>query len=415
MPALEGVRVIDLTQFEAGTSCTETLAWLGADVLKIEPPRAGEQGRSASRDIPDIDSFYFLVLNANKRSVAIDLKAPAGRDLLFRLIAEADVFIENFAPGAIERLGLDYDTVRGINDRIIYAQIKGFDPAGPYGTYLSLDPIGQAAGGSVSITGYPDKPVRPGALVADTGTGLHTAIGIIAALYQRQSTGKGQRIGVSMQEAVINYCRVAYTRTLMTGKASARYGNAMPVPNAPADMYPTKPGGPNDYLMIYTSRSPDSDHWPKLLDIIGRPDLKGETRFATAESRAEHAEEVDALIAAWTITYTKREAMDILARAGVPASAVFDTLDLISDPHLRQNGTFVPVDHPDRGTFYMPGWPVRMSDSHVTVTAAPLLGAHTDEVLTEVLGLSAGELDELRSQKVIRSAPQPAPEAPARP
>ena len=405
MPALDGIRVIDLTQFEAGTSCTETLAWLGADVIKIEPPRVGEQGRTASRDVPDLDSFYFLVLNANKRSVALNLKSEAGKDLLRRLIEQADVFVENFAPGAIERLGFDYDTVRGINDRIIYAQIKGFDPAGPFGTYLSLDPIGQAAGGSVSITGYPNRPVRPGALVADTGSGLHLAVGILAALYQRDRIGTGQRVTVSMQEAVINYCRVAFTRTLMTGKASGRYGNAMPVPNAPADMYSCKPGGPNDYVMIYTSRSPESDHWPKLLDIIGRPDLKREARFATAEDRAQHADEVDGLIAAWTSTRTKREAMDTLAQAGVPASAVFDTLDLFTDAHLRQNGTFAAVDHPDRGTFYMPGWPVRMSESHVDLVAAPLLGQHTDEVLSQLLKTSSQELEALRAEGVIRSHP----------
>lgn len=400
MAALDGVRVIDLSQFEAGTSCTETLAWLGADVIKVEPPE-GEQGRNASRDMPDKDAYYFLLLNANKRSVVLNLKSDGGKDLLCRLIEHADVFIENFAPGTIEQLGFGYESVRKINERIIYAQIKGFDPNGPYGSYLALDSIAQAAGGAVSITGYADRPVRAGPTVGDTGTGLQMAIGILAALYQRRSTGRGQRVSVAMQEAVINYCRVAYAGALVSGEASGRYGNGYPVANAPAEIYPCKPGGSNDYVMVYTSRNPKSKQWDRLLEIIGRADLKGDPRFATQEVRARHKTEVDELMSTWTKGRSKREAMRTLCDAGVPASAVFDTVDLSTDPHLRKNGTFVTINHPQRGELVMSGWPVRMSDSSVPVVAAPLLGEHTGEVLKELLGIGESELAELKANSVF--------------
>jgi formyl-CoA transferase len=402
MAALDGVRVIDLTQFESGTSCTETLAWLGADVLKIEEPGSGEQGRVASLDKSGFDPFYFILLNANKRSVTVNLRTEAGRDILRQLIAKADVFIENFAPGTIERLGFDYEAVRAINKRIIYAQIKGYDPEGPYGSFVSLDPIGQAVGGALSITGTPETlPLKPGPTIADTGTGLHMAIGILAALYQRESSGAGQRINVAMQEAVINYCRVSYVKTLSTGAASGRYGNAFQLATAPANIYPCKPHGPNDYVMIYTSRNPKSTMWPRLLDAIGRSDVKGDERFASPEIRAQNAKAVDEIVAAWTTQHTKQEVMEHLGAAGVPAGAVFDTLELSTDPHLRKNGTFVTVDHPERGPLTMPGWPVHMSDSCVPVKPAPLLGQHTAEVLAEVLGLDAAQLSKLKADAVI--------------
>lgn len=397
MAALEGIRVVDLTQFEAGTSCTESLAWLGADVLKIEEPTRGEQGRYSSRDVPEFDSYYFLLLNANKRSVTLNLRDSAGKDLLRKLIAQADVFIENYAPGAIERLGFDYDTVRDINPRIIYAQIKGFDPDGPYGNFLSLDPIAQAAGGSVSVTGTPGgPPVKPGPTIADTGTGLHVVIGIVAALYQREHTGEGQRVRVAMQEAVVNYSRISFSKGLMTGQPAGRYGNSVQLDAAPSNLYPCKPGGPNDYVMVYASRAPGSVHWKRLLGVIGHPELRDDPRFATPQDRKRHQAEVDKLISDWTSQHTKQEAMQLIGEQGVPSGAIFDTLELSTDEHLRKNGAFVTVQHPQRGEFVMPGWPVRMSASHVPVVAAPLLGQHTDEVLTNLLGLERDEIDALR-------------------
>jgi formyl-CoA transferase len=400
--ALAGVRVIDLTQFEAGPSCTETLAWLGADVIKIEPPGRGDQARSASTDQPGLDSYYFLLLNANKRSVTLNLRLPDGASILRHLLRDADVFVENLGPGSVERLGFDYESVRAINPRVVYAQIKGFAPDGPYGNFLSFDHIGQAVGGAVSVTGAQDgPPLKPGPTIADTGTGLHCAIGILAALYQRRQTGVGQRVEVAMQEAVINYCRVSYAAQARTGLAAGRSGNRGQLGmTAPADIFPCHPGGSNDYVFVYTSRA-SNEHWLALLDVIGRQELKEDPRFATPEKRAQHAEAVGGVISAWTLQRTKREAMEALGSAGVPAGAVFDTLELSNDPHLRRNGMFVTVNHAERGDFTMPGWPVRMSCSHVHAAPAPLLGQHNRDVYGTLLGLGEPELADLTARGVI--------------
>jgi formyl-CoA transferase len=400
--ALRGVRVADLTQFEAGTSCTETLAWLGADVIKVEPPGRGEQGRAASTDAPGLDSYYFLLLNANKRSITLNLKHAEGRRLLGRLIERSDVFVENFAPGIIERLGFGYEDVRRINPRLIYAQVKGFAPDGPFGGYPAFDMIAQAAGGAMSLTGPPhDPPIKPGPTIGDTGAGLHLAIGILAALVQRQRTGAGQRVEVAMQEAVINYCRISFARQMLTGRAAERWGNQSQLGmTAPSGIYPCRPGRPNDYVFIYTSRAANHQ-WERLLDVIGRADLKGDPRFATPVLRAAHTEVIDEAISAWTRRYTKREAMEQLGSAGVPAGATFDTLELTQDEHLNRREAIVTIEHPTRGTLKMPGWPVHMEHSHVRVEAAPLLGQHNRDVYTELLELRDDELDRLREQGVI--------------
>ncbi len=401
-PALAGVRVVDLTQFEAGTSCTETLAWLGADVIKVEEPKRGDQGRSASTELPGVDSLYFLLLNANKRSVTCNLKHPRGRELLYRLIEQADVFVENFGPGTIERLGFGYDEVSRVNPRIVYAQIKGFGTGSPYAEYLAFDMIAQAVGGAMSTTGEPDgRPLKPGPTIGDTGTGLHTAIGILAALYQRQLTGRGQRIEVAMQEAVINFCRIAYSSQLMWGEPAPRVGNrGVMGTNAPSEAYACKGGGPNDYCYIYTTRA-GNHHWERLLHVIGRDDLLDDPRFVDNRNRYAHRDDVDAVIGPWVAQHTKREVMDILGRAGVPAGAVFDTDELLNDPFLRQRGMFATVDHPKRGEVTMPGWPVKMSDSCVPVVAAPLLGQDNAAIYGELLGCSTDQLEALRRQEVI--------------
>jgi formyl-CoA transferase len=400
--ALEGVRVIDLTQFEAGTSCTETLAWLGADVIKVERPGTGEQGRHASADDDQLDSWYFLLLNANKRSVTLNLGSEAGRKMLERLIAGGDVMVENFAPGTIERLGFGYEQVRRLNPRMIYVQIKGFAADGPYGDFLSFDPIGQAAGGAVSLTGDPSaSPIKPGPTIGDTGTGLHAAIGVLAALHQRERTGGGQRIQVAMQDAVINYCRISFSRQLLTGQAGERWGNQSQLGlTAPSNVYPCMPGGPNDYVFIYTTRA-GNHHWDRLLEVIGRSELKGDPRFADPVLRARHCGDVDEMISAWTCERDKRDVMRILGGAGVPCSAVFDTLELTEDPDLNRREVIVTVDHPSRGRFRMPGWPVKMEGSHVPVQAAPLLGEHNREVYGELLGLGEEDLERLLREGVI--------------
>lgn len=401
-PALAGVRVIDLTQFEAGTSCTETLAWLGADVIKVEVPGRGEQGRYATTDKEGVDSFYFMLLNANKRSVTLDLKHPSGQRIFERLLTDADVFIENFGPGVIERLGFDYDRVREINPRIIYAQIKGFAPDGPYADYLAFDMIAQAAGGAMSLTGEAGAPpLKPGPTIGDTGTGLHMAIGILAALYQRQSTGVGQRLEVAMQEAVINYCRISFALSLLTGRPAERAGNRSQLgATAPSGVYPCRPGGANDYVFVYTSRANDRQ-WERLLDVIGQAELKGDPRFADPRNRAAHAEVIDPLIADWTSRRTKKEAMEQLGRAGVPAGAVLDTVELTEDEHLNRRKTIATIDHPVRGRLRIPGWPLKMERSEVEVVASPLLGQHNQDVYGGLLGMQVEEIEQLEHEGVI--------------
>jgi formyl-CoA transferase len=401
--ALNGIIILDLTQFESGTVCTETLAWLGATVIKLERPKTGEQSRIPYTDLPGVDSYNFILLNANKKSVTIDIKHKEGKALVRRLVEHADVFIENFRPGVIERLGFDYETLCSINPHIIYAQIKGFGSDGPYVDFPAFDPIGQATGGAASITGEPDgPPMQAGPNLADSGAGFHCAIGILAALYQRTVTGVGQRIEVAMQDVVINFCRSAWGRQLMTGEPAPRVGNSMPMaPVAPCDAYPCQPGGPNDYVYIYTSRWPGSKQWEQLLAIIGRKDALNDPRFATTESRYEHREEVNAMISAWTGKKTKFEAMEELGRAGVPAGAVFTTADLSADPYLRKRGMFVTVEHPIRGPILIPGFPIKMSASSVPILPAPLLGHHNEEVYTGMLGIPADELERLRREGVI--------------
>ncbi len=399
-PALAGIRVVDLTQFEAGTSCTETLAWLGAEVIKVEPPGKGEQGRTAHDKTGD--SPYFMLLNANKRSVTCNLKSEEGRKLLTQLIEASDVFVENFAPGVIDRLGFGYEAVSAINPRIVYAQIKGFAPDGPYRDFLAFDPIAQAAGGGLSITGEETgRPLKPGLNVGDTGAGLHCAIGILGALYQRVTTNVGQRIEVSMQDAVINFGRIAYAAQALSNKPAPRAGNQSIIAGtSPSEVYPCKGGGSNDYCYVYTTRA-GNHQWHSLLAVIGREDLKDDPRFATPQLRAANYAPVDEVLAQWTKRYDKHEVMMMLGKAGVPASAVFDTVELSSDPHLRRRGTFVSVTHPIRGEFVMPGFMVKMSRSHVPVCASPLLAADNEAIYGGLLGVEPQRLAELRENGVI--------------
>ncbi len=400
--ALSGVRVVDLTQFEAGTTCTETLAWLGADVIKVEPPGRGEQGRGATAERNGVDSPYFVMLNANKRSVTCNIKSEKGAALLGRLIENADVFIENFAPGVIERLGFSYSDVRRINPNIIYAQIKGFAPNGPFAKFLAFDAIAQAAGGALATTGESGgRPIKPGPNMADTGSGLHCAIGILAALYQRKATGEGQRIEITMQDAVINFTRIAYAAQEMFGRPPPRVGNqSLIAGTSPSEVYPCLGGGENDYCYVYTTRA-NNLHWEKLLEVIGRRDLLNDPRFSDAKARASNYKDVDAVVAAWMRNVSKHDAMRLLGEAGIPASAILDTRELAADEALRERETFVTVDHPMRGPVTIPGFVIKMSGSHVTVKASPLLGADNDDVFGELLGMSADEIAGLRADGTI--------------
>ena len=401
--ALAGVTVIDLTHFEAGTSCTQALAWMGANVIKVEEPKQGEQGRRASTDIKGVDSPYFIFLNANKRSVTCNLKSPKGREMFRGMLKKADVVIENFKPGAIEKLGFGWKELQDINPRIVFAQIKGFASGSPFANYPSFDMIAQAVGGAISIPGEPDgRPLKPGVTIGDTGTGLHCAIGILAALFQRNSTGRGQRIEVAMQEAVINFSRIAYAAAALNKREVApRVGNQSVLgATAPSEVYRCKGGGANDYCYVYTTRS-GNDQWERCLRVIGRDDLIDDPRFASPELRWANREAVDEIVGAWVATKSKMEAMKLMCEAGVPAGAVLDTGELMNDPDLRKRGAFATIQHPVRGECVMPGWPVKMSDSQVAVTTAPLLGQHNEEIYGEWFGLTPEQIAELRKEEAI--------------
>jgi formyl-CoA transferase len=371
-------------------------------VIKVENPQGGEQGRYSSTDMPGADSHYFLLLNANKRSITCNLKSERGQALLRAMIPQADVFIENFAPGVIERLGFGYDEVRALNPRIVYATIKGFAPGSRFEKFLSFDMIAQATGGVMSITGEPDgRPIKPGTTIGDTGTGLHCAIGILAALYQCRQTGEGQLVQVAMQDAMTNYCRIAYATQARLNAPCPRTGNQVVLgTTAPSDAYRCEGDGANDYVYIYSTRAGNAQ-WERLLKVIGREDLLDDPRFATPQARADHVGEVDAIVQAWCRDKSKYEVMETLGRAGVPAGAVMDTMELSEDPSMREREIFVTVDHPVRGAFTMPGWPVKMSRSHVSVQAAPLLGADNEAVYGAWLGYTRGQLADLKEEGVI--------------
>ncbi len=404
MPALDGITVLDLTQYEAGTSCTQYLAWFGADVIKIEQPGSGDPGRSTSGT--GVDSLYFMSFNHNKRSVALNLGDPRGRELFLELVKQADVVTENFTLGIMEKLGIGWDVLREVNPRVIYGTIKGFGTSGPRSQYKCFDWVAQAAGGSFSITGEPGgPPVKPGATVADTGSGMHLAMGILAALLQRQVTGRGQMIEIAMQETVANYMRMPMSgRERFPGAIQRRGSGASGMPAT--GMYPCGPGGPNDYVYIHivTQRM-----WDSLTIAIDRPEMQADERFATILSRAENADAIREAVSGWTMQRTKWEAMEQLADGGVPASAVFDTEDVLNDPHLRARDMIQTIHHPTRGDWEMLAPPIHMSDSAVAMTAAPLLGQHTAEVLGERLGLDAAAVGKLAAEGVAGQWAPPAP------
>jgi formyl-CoA transferase len=402
---LAGIRIVDLTQFEAGPSCTEALAWMGAEVVKVENPKMGDPGRRLRPGQPDNDPYYFHVFNANKKSLAVDLKAPRGLALVKDMLRKADVCVENFAPGTIERLGLGYDAVRELNPGIIYASVKGFGEGSPYEKNLAFDMIAQACGGTFSVTGDADgPPTRPGISLGDTGTGMLMAITIASALYKRQVTGQGRRLQVAMQDAIMHYMRINFATQGLTGKAAQRGGSKVPgISNAPMGLYPCRPGGPNDYVYIMTSRA-NPEHWDRLLKLMGREDLIGDAQYATPAARVEREPEVDAIIAGWTRQHTKHEAMAAIGAAGIPAGAVLDTMELQNDATFEQRGIMQTMHHPVHGDFKMPAWPVRIDGKPPTLTTSPVLGQHTGEVLQDWLGLRPADLEVLRGDGVVTQA-----------
>ena len=400
---LTGLKILDLTQFEAGPSCTEALAWLGADVVKVENPGVGDPGRSSGRSSPDKDAYYFLQYNSNKRSVAVNLKDPRGLDLVKNLAKQADVMIENFAPGAIERLGLGYDVVKAINPGIIFCQVKGFGTGSPFEKGLAFDMIAQACGGLMSITGEEDgPPCKPGATIGDTGTGMLMAISILGAYVRRLRTGQGEHLQLAMQDSILHYIRNAFTFMERTdGKAAPRAGSkTVGGGNPPIGVYPCKGGGPNDYVYIYTSAA-NPEHWTRLLKVMGREDLIGDERYSTPAARTDRREEVDAIVAEWTRKHDKQTAMQLVSGATIPSGAVLDTRELADDKTFQDRKIRQTMKHPAVGDYVMSGWPVRFGGEPPAVGPAPLLGQHSAEVLADWLKLDKGAIDTLQSGKVI--------------
>jgi len=395
--ALEGIRVLDLTQYEAGPSCTQMLAWLGAEVIKIEPP-AGEPGRTALSDRRDQDAWFFLLLNSCKKGVTLNLKSSRGRAIFEEMVRSADVVVENMGPGAMERLGLDYGALRRLNPRIIAASVKGFGSSGPYAEYKSFEWIAQAMAGAMSMTGSPDgPPTKAIGGLADTGAGLHCAIGILAAIVQRHTTGLGQQVEIAQQDAVVNLLRIHLRDTYADGKPVARRGNRS-TGAAPSNIYRCRPFGPNDYVFIHVATV---EMWKTLTEIVGRPELGDDPRYADRRDRVQFVDEIDPMIEAWTEKRTKHEVMELLAGAGIPCGAVLDSREVLSNPHLRERGMIVDLEHPARGGYPMPANPVRMSDSRTEVVRAPLLGEHNAEVFGQLLGYGPAELETLRRDGVI--------------
>ncbi|RPI47900.1 MAG: CoA transferase [Betaproteobacteria bacterium] len=399
---LAGVRVVDFTQFEAGPSCTEALAWLGAEVVKVENPRIGDPGRRLRPGQPDDDPYYFQQFNANKKSITVNLKSPEGLALVKDLLRKADIAVENMAPGTIERLGLGYDEVRKINPAIIYCQVKGFGEGSPYETNLAFDMIAQATGGTISVTGERGRqPVKPGISLGDTGTGMTMAITILAALRKRDKSGQGCRLQVAMQDAMLHYMRTNFAVQGRTGQAVERDGtHSGGGSNAPSGLYPCAPGGLNDYVWIMTSRA-NPEHWSRLCKVIGREDLIEDPAFATPALRVKNEAELDAIIAAWTKARTKHEAMQLVGSAGIPAGAVLDTMELQNDPSFEQRGIMQVMEHKSYAGYKMPAWPVRIDGRPPKLKASPGLGEHSSEVLADWLGLSADEVAKLKSSNVI--------------
>jgi formyl-CoA transferase len=412
--ALDGVRILDFTHVQSGPTCTQLLAWFGADVIKVERAGAGDITREQLRDIPDVDSLYFTMLNHNKRSITLDTKNPRGKAVLERLIKYCDVLVENFAPGALDRMGFTWERIQQLNPKMIVASVKGFGP-GPYEDCKVYENVAQCAGGAASTTGFDDgPPLVTGAQIGDSGTGLHLALGIVCALYQRKTSGRGQKVLAAMQDGVLNLCRVKLRdqqRLARTGVMQeypqhphGKFGSAVPRSgNASGGGQPgwiVKCKGwerdPNAYLYVITQ----APVWKELCQVIGKEDWITDPDYATAPARLPRLTQVFAAVEAWTTTKTKFEAMEELNRHDIPCGPILSMEELASEPSLRATGTIVEVDHPTRGKYLSIGNPIKLSDSITDVKRSPLLGEHTGEVLTE-LGLSDSEISALKAENVI--------------
>ena len=412
--ALEGVRVLDMTHVQSGPTCTQLLAWFGADVLKVERPGVGDPTRGQLRDIPDVDSLYFTMLNSNKRSITLNPKTATGKKIFEKLIESCDVMVENFAPGAIDRMGFTWERIQEINPRMIYASVKGFGP-GPYEDCKVYENVAQCTGGSASTTGFDDgPPTVTGSQIGDSGTGVHLAFGIMTALYHREKSGRGQKVHCAMQDGVLNLCRVKLRdqQRLAHGPLTeypqypnGTFGDAVPRGgNASGGGQPgwiVKCKGwesdPNAYVYVITQAAA----FPGLAKAIGHEDWLEDPEWATPSARLPKLDKVFDEIEKWTMTKTKFEVMDILNPLNVPCGPILSMKELAEEPSLRETGTIVEVDHPTRGKYLTVGNPVKLSDSPSDVERSPLLGEHTDEILREVVGLDDDAIKAAREEGAV--------------
>ena len=413
--ALDGLRILDFTHVQSGPTCTQLLAWMGADVIKVERPGVGDATRKQLVDVEGADSLYFTMLNHNKRSLTLNSKNETGKQVLERLVKKCDVLVENFAPGALDRMGFGWERIQELNPRMIMASVKGFGP-GPYEDCKVYENVAQCAGGSASTTGFHDGvPLVTGAQIGDSGTGLHLALGITAALLQREKTGRGQRVLAPMQDSVLNLCRVKLRdqQRLAHGPLTeysqhgegVEFGDA--TPRAGNDSGGGQPGrilkcigwetDPNSYTYFITQAAV----WQKICDVIGKPEWKEDPDYATPPARLSRLNEIFGEIENWTMTKTKYEVMDICNPLDIPVGPILSMKELAEEPSLRESGTIVEVDHPERGKYLTVGCPIKFSDSEVEVTRSPLLGEHTDEILAEVLEYSADEIAEIRQSGAV--------------
>lgn len=406
MKALEGVKILDMTHVQSGPTCTQLLAWFGADVIKVERPGVGDATRKQLVDVPGADSLYFTMLNHNKRSVTLNTKSDEGKAIFTKLIQHCDVMVENFAPGALDRMGFSWEKIQEINPRMIYASVKGFGP-GPYAECKVYENVAQCAGGSASTTGMlGDVPMVTGAQIGDSGTGLHLALGIVTALYQRTHSGKGQRVECAMQDSVLNLCRVKLRdqQRLKAGPLTeySQFGEGIPfgdaTPRAGNDSGGGQPGrilkckgwetDPNAYTYFITQAAV----WEKICDVIGKPEWKTDEDFATPKARLPHLNQIFGAIEDWTMTKTKFEVMEICNPLDIPVGPILSMKEIAEEPSLRDTGTVVEVDHPERGPYLTVGNPIKLSDCPADVKRSPLLGEHTDEILAEI-GLNPDEIE----------------------
>src|SRR5512146_1453589 len=405
--ALSGVRILDFTHVQSGPTCTQLLAWFGADVIKVERPGVGDITRGQLRDIPDVDSLYFTMLNHNKRSITLDTKNAKGKEVLTALIKACDVLVENFGPGVLDRMGFPWEKIHSLNPKMIVASIKGFGP-GPYEDCKVYENVAQCAGGSASTTGFDDgPPLVTGAQIGDSGTGLHLALGIVTALFQRTRTGRGQKVLCAMQDGVLNLARVKLRdqQRLKVGPLTeySQYGEGVPfgeaTPRAGNDSGGGQPGrilmckgapeDPDAYIYFITQ----APVWEPICDVIGEPTWKTHPDYAKPKARLPKLNQIFARIEQWTMTKTKFEAMEELNQHDIPCGPILSMKELAEDQSLRNTGTVVEVDHPTRGKYLSVGNPIKLSDSITEVKRSPLLGEHTDEILSKVLGFSDADIE----------------------